>query len=181
MSLRTLWPVVLALAALCGLLVYGVAARGTDTSIDEALLAGERVPAVSTELPRLGAEGTASLADYEGQVVVLNFWGSWCPPCVEELPLLERTQRDLRGQGATVLGVDVQDNTEDAMRFVRRFDLTFPNVRDRDRDYVDDYGVAAFPETFVIDRKGRIAAMRRGPVTQEWLDRTLPPLLAERA
>jgi len=172
---------VIALAALCGLLVYGVAARGADTSLDEALLAGERVPAAAAELPRLAAPGTASLADYEGKVVVLNFWGSWCPPCVEELPLLQRTHERLRDRGGMVLGVDVQDTTEDAQRFVRRFGLTFPNVRDRDRDYVDEYGVAAFPETFVIDRKGRVAAMRRGPVTQAWLDRTLPPLLAEKA
>jgi cytochrome c biogenesis protein CcmG/thiol:disulfide interchange protein DsbE len=181
MSLRTLWPVVLALAALCGLLVYGVAAKGSDTSLDDAVLAGERVDAPVMELPRLGGEGTVSLADYEGQVVVLNFWGSWCPPCIEELPLLERTHRKLRTQRATVLGVDVQDVTEDALGFVRRFDLTFPNVRDRERDYVDEYGVAAYPETFVIDRQGRVAAIRRGPVDQEWLDATLPPLLAESA
>jgi len=180
--LRTLWPVVLTAAALVGLLTYGLAARETgSSSIDGAVAAGERVEAPARALPRLGAPGSASLADYRGQVVVLNFWGSWCPPCVEELPLLERTHRRISAEGGTVLGVDVQDVSEDALRFVRRFDLTFPNVRDRDREYALDFGATAYPETFVVDRRGRIAALRRGPVDAAWLERTLPPLLAERA
>jgi hypothetical protein len=64
---------------------------------------------------------------------------------------------------------------------VRRFDLSFPSIRDRDGEYAESYGSVAFPETFVVDRSGRIAARRRGPVDQEWLDRTLPALLAEGA
>jgi cytochrome c biogenesis protein CcmG/thiol:disulfide interchange protein DsbE len=113
-------------------------------------------------------------------VVVLNFWASWCKPCVEELPLLQRTQVKLQPRNAMVLGVNLRDVSSDALRFVRRFKLTFPSLRDPDADLARAYGTVGYPETFVIDREGRIAAKRRGPVTQAWLDETLPQLLAEK-
>jgi cytochrome c biogenesis protein CcmG/thiol:disulfide interchange protein DsbE len=171
--------VIAAAAALVGLLAYGVASQGRDTSIDDALSRGERIEAPDSSLSVLGGEGELSLADYRGQVVVLNFWASWCPPCIDELPMLERTQRRIEGRGATVLGVNYKDIPEDALHLVRRFELTFPSVRDRDGEYAEEYATLGFPETFVVDRQGRIAATRRGPVDQHWLNSTLRPLLAE--
>jgi cytochrome c biogenesis protein CcmG/thiol:disulfide interchange protein DsbE len=173
--------VIAAATALIALLAYGVASQGTDTTIDDALAEGERVRAPDASLALLGRDGEGSLADYRGKVVVLNFWASWCPPCVDELPLLERTQRRLESRGATVLGVNYKDLPEDALGFVRRFGISFPNLRDRDGEYAERFAAIAFPETFVIDRRGRIAATRRGPVDRRWLDRTLPRLLAEGA
>ena len=167
-------------AALIALLAYGVASQRTDTSIEEGVATGDRVDAPDETLPLLGGGGESSLADYRGKVVVLNFWASWCPPCIEELPLLQRTQRRIEGRRATVLGVNYQDIPEDALRFVRRFRLTYPSLRDRDGEYAEDFDAFAFPETFVVDRQGRIAAVRRGPVDKRWLERTLPPLLGGR-
>jgi cytochrome c biogenesis protein CcmG, thiol:disulfide interchange protein DsbE len=181
MRFRASWAVILAAALLVGLLAYGVASRQDDRSIDEATAKGERVEAPIRELPVLGRGGESSLADYKGKVVVLNFWASWCKPCTEELPLLEKTHRSISGQNATVLGANYQDVSDSALRFVRRFKLTYPSLRDRDGQFADRYGSRAFPETFVIDRRGRIAAQRRGPVDQAWLDKTLPPLLGEKA
>jgi cytochrome c biogenesis protein CcmG/thiol:disulfide interchange protein DsbE len=181
MRVRASWAVIAAAAALVGLLAYGVASRQADTSIDEAVAAGERVDAPSATLPVLGGGGTSSLADYRGKVVVLNFWASWCKPCTEELPLLQRTHERISARDATVLGANYQDVSDDALGFVRKLKITFPSLRDRNGEYADEYGSRAFPETFVIDREGRVAARRRGPVDQEWLDRTLPPLLAEPA
>jgi cytochrome c biogenesis protein CcmG/thiol:disulfide interchange protein DsbE len=176
------WVVIVACAALVGLLAYGLTAQGDDTSIDEALLRGERPTAPVAALPVLGDAGrSASVADYRGKVVVLNVWASWCDPCVEELPLLQRTQERLSRQGATLLGVNTKDFTDKALGMVERFELSFPSLRDRDGAFVREYGTTAYPETFVIDRRGRVAAKRRGPVDQAWLDRTLPPLLAEKA
>jgi cytochrome c biogenesis protein CcmG, thiol:disulfide interchange protein DsbE len=169
--------VIAAAAALVALLAYGVASQRTDTSIEDAVATGDRVDAPEETLPLLGADGEGSLADYRGQVVVLNFWASWCPPCIDELPLLERTQRRIESRGATVLGVNYKDIPEDALEFVRRFRLSYPNLRDRDGEYAEDFAAVGFPETFVVDRRGRIAAVRRGPVDQRWLARTLPPLL----
>ena len=166
-------------AALVGLLSYGVASQGTDTSIDEAIANGERIPAPERTLAKLGEAGQGSLEDYRGRVVVMNFWASWCDPCVDELPLLERTHRRMARQNGLVLGINYKDLSNKALGFKDKFGLTFPVLRDPDGSYAEDYSSRAFPETFVIDRKGRVAAKRRGPVDQAWLDETLPPLLAE--
>jgi cytochrome c biogenesis protein CcmG, thiol:disulfide interchange protein DsbE len=180
---RRVWALIVigASLALVGLLAYGLAAQRTDTSIDDAVANGERVEAPSDSLSVLGESRRASLSDYRGQIVVLNFWASWCPPCVDELPLLEREQRRLETGGGTVLGVNYKDIPEDALGFVSAHRLSFPSLRDPDGEYSERYATLGIPETFVIDRRGRIAALRRGPVDQAWLDRTLSPLLAEGA
>jgi cytochrome c biogenesis protein CcmG/thiol:disulfide interchange protein DsbE len=178
---RVYWPVSFAAAALVALLTYGVTSTGPDTSIDERLADGERVEAPVRDLPRLGAGGMASLEDHKGKVVVLNVWASWCPPCVEEMPLLQRTHDRIEPRGGMVLGIDTQDASEDALRFLREHEIEFPSLRDRDREYGRELGVSGYPETFLIDREGRIAAARRGPVTQAWLDDHLEPLLEEQA
>jgi cytochrome c biogenesis protein CcmG/thiol:disulfide interchange protein DsbE len=178
---RVYWPVTIAAAALVALLTYGVASVGTSTSIDEALAGGERVEAPVRDLPRLGEEGTGSLADYAGKVVVLNVWASWCDPCTTEMPLLQRTHDRIAARGGAVLGIDTQDATEEALAFLREKRISFQSLRDRDREYGRDLEVSGYPETFVIDREGRITAHRRGPVTREWLDAEIGPLLQERA
>jgi cytochrome c biogenesis protein CcmG, thiol:disulfide interchange protein DsbE len=178
---RLYWPISIAAAALVALLTYGVVAQGPDTSLDQALQEGKRVEAPVKELPRLGADGTGSLADHKGKVVVLNVWASWCLPCRAEMPLLQHTQDRIAPEGGLVLGVDAQDAPDDALKFLRERKVTFPSLRDRDREYARKYGVSAYPETFLIDRDGRIAALRRGPVDQAWLDANLPGLLKEKA
>jgi cytochrome c biogenesis protein CcmG, thiol:disulfide interchange protein DsbE len=177
---RLYWPVTLVAAALVALLTYGVASNGPDTSLDERLARGERVEAPVKELPVLGSDATGSLADHAGKVVVLNVWASWCEPCKTEMPLLQRTHERIASQGGLVLGIDMQDSTERALAFLREKDIDFTSLRDRDREYVREFGVNAYPETFLIDREGRIAAMRRGPVDRAWLDEHLRPLLEER-
>ena len=125
--------------------------------------------------------GQGSLADYKGKVVVLNVWASWCDPCREEVPLLQQTHEQIEPKGGLVLGLDTQDASSKALEFLEERKATFPSLRDRDRSYGREFGVTGYPETFLIDRQGRIAAMRRFPVTQEWLDEHLPKLLAEKA
>jgi cytochrome c biogenesis protein CcmG, thiol:disulfide interchange protein DsbE len=178
---RLYWPITLAAAALIALLTYGVASVGPDTSLDQALRDGKRVEAPVKDLPRLGGDGTASLADEKGKVVVLNVWASWCEPCKTEMPLLQRTHERISKQGGLVLGIDMQEPAERGLEFVNEKGITFPSLRDRDRDYVRDLGVSGYPETFLIDRRGRIVALQRGPIDQKWLDQHLPRLLAEKA
>ena len=177
--MRVFWPVTLAAAALVGLLAYGIVARHTSTTLDDALARGQRPAAPAMTLPKLGAPGHSSLADYRGKVVVLNMWASWCTPCRQEVPLLQKTQDKIAQRGGTVLGIDTQDASADALQFLRARGATFPSLRDRDRSYVHEFGVTGYPETFLIDRRGRVAALRRFPVTQQWLDDHLTPLLAE--
>jgi cytochrome c biogenesis protein CcmG/thiol:disulfide interchange protein DsbE len=171
------WVVIGAAALLVGLLAYGVASQGADTTIDSALQRGRLVKAPATTLPRLGEPGKASVSDYRGKVVLVNFWASWCGPCTKELPTLEAAQKRMERGGGTVLGINIRDNTEDAMRFVRRFDLTFPSLRDGSGDETDKWGVTGYPESYLLDRDGRVVAHSIGPVDDAWIDEHVTPLL----
>jgi cytochrome c biogenesis protein CcmG/thiol:disulfide interchange protein DsbE len=175
--------VVLAAAALLALLAFGVASQGPDTSIDAKLARGQRPPAPSAglALPLLGAGRTERLAALRGKVVVLNVFASWCTQCRPEAPILERAQRTLEGRNATVLGVTYLDNSGDSERFVSQEHITYPVLRDVSGTLVRSLGATGVPETFVIDRRGRVAALRRYPVDDQWLNQTLLPLLAERS
>ena len=179
--MRVFWPVTLAAAALVGLLAYGLVSKGTDTTLDQAMVRGERPMAPASTLQWLTQDGEGSLADYKGKVVVLNMWASWCEPCREELPLLQKTHEQIASKGGLVLGIDTQDASDAAKQFLAESKATFPSLRDKDKSYGREFGVTGYPETFLIDRKGRIAYLQRFPVTQEWLDARLPKLLAEPA
>ena len=167
--------------AFIALLAYGLNANEPDRTIEDALGRGERPAAAGFELPRLDGGGERSLTDYRGRVVVLNFWASWCDPCREESPLLDRWHRRIEPRGGIVLGIDVLDVADDARDFVEEYDLTYPQLRDTEADLLGDYGVTGYPETFVIDRRGRIAAAEKGPVDDEFLRREVLPLLEDEA
>ena len=167
--------------ALLALLVYGVSSNEPDRGIERSLARGERVAAPTLDLPRLEGGGRSGLASHAGKVVVLNYWASWCEPCREESPLLEHWHKRISREGGLVLGVDVLDVTSDAVDFVREYGLSYPMLRDRDGESLRSFGVIAYPETFVIDRRGRIAASRRGPVNEAFLRKEVLPLLRERA
>jgi cytochrome c biogenesis protein CcmG, thiol:disulfide interchange protein DsbE len=180
---RVLTPVsiaiICAVLALVALLAYGLSQNEPDRSVEDALARGELEQAPALQLPKLSGDGDGSLADYRGEVVVLNFWASWCEPCRKESPLLERWHKRMAGRGGTVLGVDVLDVTGDAQDFIDEYGLTYPMLKDKDGDALESYGVVAYPETFVIDRGGRIAAVRRGPVDDAFMRTEVAPLLEE--
>jgi cytochrome c biogenesis protein CcmG/thiol:disulfide interchange protein DsbE len=173
---RLLVPVLAAVVALglVGLLAYGLLSRSTDDSIEQAVARGDFPAAPSAELPVLGADSTESVAALRGQVVVLNFWASWCIPCRSEAPILDRVHRRLTASGAgTVLGVTYNDSTPAALRFVDRYGMSFPSVRDVGTKLARRYGTHRVPETFVIDRRGRVVDLFRGQIDQAFLDRAL--------
>ena len=164
--------VVAGVAGLIGLLAYGVASQDPKGSVN-----GEPAPEFS--LPPLEGGTERSLDDWRGQVVVLNYWASWCEPCRDESPLLERWHRKISKRNATVLGINVLDVTSDATDFIDKYGLTYPQLRDKDGSTQDDLGIVAYPETFVLDRGGRIAASRRGPVDDEFMRETVAPLVRQ--
>jgi cytochrome c biogenesis protein CcmG/thiol:disulfide interchange protein DsbE len=118
-------------------------------------------------LERLDEDGTLALSSLAGKAVLVNFWASWCLPCKDEAPFLEQLWRAHRDRGLVVVGYDAKDFRRDARRFATRFDLTFPIVYDGPGDELDEWGVTGFPETFVLDRQGRILAAFVGDVTSE--------------
>ena len=130
----------------------------------------EHAPAVGAAAPtftlkRLDGGGTVSLAALRGQPVVLNFWASWCGPCKTEAKALEQAWSTYRGRGVAFVGVDFHDVTGDARRFVAAHKLTFPMVQDGSGDVTGSYGITQVPETYVLDRQGRIVAHLAGPIT----------------
>jgi cytochrome c biogenesis protein CcmG, thiol:disulfide interchange protein DsbE len=169
----------LAVAAVLAILTYGVTSSGHSETIDDALAEGRSVPAPALTLPRLEGDASASLSDYRGRVVVLNFWASWCVPCREESPLLQRWHERIRSQGGTVLGVNVLDVRSDALAFMREYRLAYPMLRDGSGDSGRAFGLVGYPETFIIDRRGRIVAVTRGPVDGAALRRHVLPLLED--
>ena len=114
-------------------------------------------------LHRLDGTGKVSLASYRGKPVVLNFWASWCIPCKSEAAVLERDWTRYRGRVA-FLGIDYHDLAQDARRFVSAHELTFPMLADGSGDVTGSYGISQVPETYVLDRQGRIVAHLPGPI-----------------
>jgi cytochrome c biogenesis protein CcmG, thiol:disulfide interchange protein DsbE len=163
--------------ALVGLLGYGIASRGTDNSIDSQLARGVHPLAPTPTLAVLGGSGKGSLANYRGKVVLLNYWASWCDPCRAEAPILERWQAVMKQHGGTVLGVDAQDLSGDASKFVNSHGLTYPSLRDGDGHTQGKLGITGMPESFVIDRQGHIVATRRFAVDDAFMRAKVMPLL----
>jgi cytochrome c biogenesis protein CcmG/thiol:disulfide interchange protein DsbE len=146
-------------AALLGLLIWKVAFGRTTGAADE-LAEGKLVHAPAFTLDRLDSDGKLGVADLRGKAVVVNFWASWCVPCRDEAPVLQKTYERYRDQGLVVLGVDVNDFRQDARRFMKRYGLSYPVVYDGKGSTVGKWGVRGFPETFFVDRTGKLVGER---------------------
>jgi cytochrome c biogenesis protein CcmG/thiol:disulfide interchange protein DsbE len=159
------------LAATLAISATTFAATRPWTSLDDAVEHGQRPPAPDRALPLLGTPGSESLERYRGKVVVVNFFASWCEPCLREAPLLDRIGRRLEADGTgTVLLVSSMDALRDAKRFVAAHDLAMPVLADRRGLLARDYALNGLPSTFVIDREGRVVAISRGLATRRFLD-----------
>jgi cytochrome c biogenesis protein CcmG/thiol:disulfide interchange protein DsbE len=157
----------LALACVAGLLALLVWQLGHQ---QHAPPVGAIAPAFT--LHRLDGSGDVSLASFRGRPFVLNFWASWCIPCKGEAPVLEREWMRYRSRGFVFLGVDYHDLASDARRFVAAHRLTFPMLDDGSGTVTASYGISQVPETYVVNRQGRILAHLAGPITD--------PALAEK-
>jgi cytochrome c biogenesis protein CcmG/thiol:disulfide interchange protein DsbE len=168
------WLIPLAAVPVLALLAYGFRVSPRDIP---SPLVGRPAPAFT--LATLGG-APLDLATHRGKVVVVNFWASWCyPACYEEAPVLERNWRGYRNRGVVVMGVDIQDKREAAEKFVGDLGLTFPVAQDLTGTVTVDYGVYGVPETFFLDRQGRIRLKHVGAVTDEVFQTTVDRLLAE--
>lgn len=174
---RNLLPIFSTLLGLglIGLLIYGVSHQAANRTLDELVAKDERplAPDATHAMPILGSTTTSSLAAYKGKVVLLNLWASWCSTCQEEAPLLARTQSTMLKHNSTILGVTDEDAAPDSQSFVAKYHLTYPNLRDTDEAFVHAYGTVQLPESFIVNRQGRIVAIERGPIGSAFVNRAL--------
>jgi peroxiredoxin len=105
---------------------------------------------------------TVSLSQYKGQVVMLNFWASWCGPCRQEMPLLENIYKKYNKMGFTMIGVNVEPDSKAADQWLQQTPVSFPVIYDKDSTVSKAYDVSGMPSTVIIDRKGNIRVLHRG-------------------
>lgn len=165
-------------------LALGIASQSTNNSIDAQVAAHHYpvAPGAGMALPVLGkSNSTESLSDFRGRVVLVNMFASWCQPCQAEAPVLRHAQQMLAAHGGTVVGVTYQDDPSNDLAFMRKHHVTYPVLRDVNGNLAHAFGVSGIPESFVINRAGRIQALRRFQLTDRWVNQTLPKILAERS
>jgi cytochrome c biogenesis protein CcmG/thiol:disulfide interchange protein DsbE len=149
----------LALVAVLGLLVLFASPEYRQ---GEASLAG--TPAKDFSFTLDGKP--VKLADLRGKVVVLNFWATWCPPCVEETPSLNELQRRIVSRGGVVLGISEDDDQQAYDEFLKTYQIQFPTFRDTTKLIPAQYGTSMYPDTYVIGKNGKLDRKIVGP--QEW-------------
>ena len=169
-------------AAAAGVVVLAVVLGWRVTHQQKSVLKqvskGKVVAAPNFDLPRLDAKGKLSLASLRGKAVVLNFWQSSCPPCKQEMPRLEAGAKRWAGKDVEIVGVDMLDAKFAGLAFRKRYGATYPMVLDKLGDTQVPYGVIGTPETFFIDRSGRIVKRVVGPVSTKELDTNIRTALA---
>ncbi|MSQ22487.1 MAG: redoxin domain-containing protein [Dehalococcoidia bacterium] len=178
-----LFAALVPVAALLGLMAWALAQSGGNPggllvrNVFGEVAVKER-PAPPFILPIL--DGTAlELSDLKGKWVMVDFWSSWCPPCIEEAPVLVSTYRQFAGQGVEFVGVAIWDEEEAVRGFVQRYSISYPSGFDANGKIAIDYSMRGIPEKFFIDPDGRLVRKFVGPATQEKLGAILDELLAQ--
>jgi cytochrome c biogenesis protein CcmG/thiol:disulfide interchange protein DsbE len=164
-------------------LALAISGQGTNASIDSKVSRGDYpvMPDSSTVLPVLDSKTRESIRDLRGKVVLVNVFAGWCTTCYAEAPLLRKAQAMLKAHGGTVLGVTFQDSSSDAESFIKKYNVDYPVLHDTSDSISTALGVSAVPETFIVNRQGKIQALVRNEITPSWLKSTLPKILAEKA
>lgn len=181
-STRRLWALIATVnVAVLALLLWGMARKQpgfAGFAVNSVGQAGRLQPGPAPDFDlQLFSGGSFRLSEQRGNPVVVNFWASWCPPCRQEAPALERAWRRYRDRGVVVIGVDIWDAEQDARGFLRELGITYPNGPDPGGKIVVDYGLTGIPETFFVRPDGTMARRWIGPLTDEQLSALIDELL----
>jgi cytochrome c biogenesis protein CcmG, thiol:disulfide interchange protein DsbE len=166
---RSIIAIVVAVA-IVALLTFGLLSKGNSR-----LAVGESAP--SPTLPKLDAPGKGSLTEYRGKWVLVNFWASWCEPCRDEAPELEKFQKEHAGQNFTVVGIDTQDISDDGSKFAKEYGLSYPLLHDGNGDNGHEFGTTGVPENYLLEPNGKLAWFEPAPVDAKILEEHVTPLL----
>ena len=153
------------------LLVASVAALAfvlADSMRDKTIRVGDRAPDFNV---RTENGLTVGRSAHGGKLLVLNFWATWCPPCIEETPSLNAFTRAYRDKGVVVLGISVDKNETKYKNFLKRFNVAFLAARDPEGKISGEYGTYIYPESYIIDREGRVVQKIIGKT--DWTDPNL--------
>ncbi|HVB75667.1 MAG TPA: TlpA disulfide reductase family protein [Ktedonobacteraceae bacterium] len=151
------------------------ATPGSTTTAADPLI-GHPAPAFTlSALNTPTGQSKLSLSDYKGKAIVLNVWASWCVPCNQEAPLLQAAwkQMQAKGQNVVFLGIDFQDSSSDALSFMHKYKIGYPNVLDADGSVSINYGVTGVPETIFINRNGIVVSHVAEQLTEQALQSNL--------
>jgi len=135
-----------------------------------ACFSGSRPPHIGSPAPDFtvqDADRSLTLSQFRGKTVVLNFWATWCPPCIEEMPSLVQMQQKLGSNGVAVIAVSIDDDEQAYRKFLKEHNVTLTTIRDPHKKSANLYGTSKWPETYIIDRNGIVRRKFIGP--QDWL------------
>lgn len=152
---------------------YTTQAENIPTAV---LLNAEMQPAADFELPNLAGDSTA-LSDFAGQVVLINLWATWCPPCRAEMPTLDAYYQANKDKGFVVLAVNSEESIATAREFIEANGFSFPVVVDQHGSLYEDYHIPGLPTSFVVDRDGMVRAIHTGALTERQVAALVEPFL----
>jgi len=142
------------------LAIAGSLVLALNTSSAFAVSVGDTAP--NFKLPRLERSGDIQLKSYRGKVVYVDFWASWCGPCRLSLPELNKLRKQYRKKGFEVIAINLDEDKDDAMEFLKEFPVAFPTARDVKGTTPDKYGLQGMPTAYLIDRKGKVSLVHEG-------------------
>ncbi|HSG17070.1 MAG TPA: TlpA disulfide reductase family protein [Anaerolineae bacterium] len=141
---------------------------------------GQRDSGMAPDFTLTSFDGeTVTLSELRGQVVIINFWASWCPPCRDEAPYLESTWRKYKDKGVFFIGVDYADTEKEALAYIDEFDITYFNGPDVGTIISQEYRMDGVPETYFVAKNGELRGTKIGPLFPPELDQRIEELLAE--
>ncbi|MBI3684580.1 MAG: TlpA family protein disulfide reductase [Acidobacteria bacterium] len=153
------------LKTLIGLCLAALIAVTADAMRERIVSVGDRAPGFSI----VADNGqTITHSNFGGRLLVLNFWATWCPPCIQELPSLNAFQERMKLKGVVVIGISVDKNEQTYKGFLKRAGVSFVTARDPEAEISSSYGTFKYPETYVIDSQGRVLEKFIGP--ENWMD-----------
>jgi thiol-disulfide isomerase/thioredoxin len=142
------------------LAIAGSLILALNTSSALAVSAGDKAP--EFKIPRLESKGMISLKQFRGKVVYVDFWASWCGPCRQSLPALNDIRKEFRKKGFEVIAINLDEERDDAMEFLKEFPVAYPTARDTSGKVPEAYGLVGMPTAYLVDKKGNVQLVHEG-------------------